>query len=173
MFLNFYCQLHYDNSHGSVEEPVKEAVTTGVSEEKSEEFSERTGVTVTASAGIEIKGFSAGMEVSVSHELGYSSRYGVTTFEERTLEWPMTVPARTSAALWSPRHEIIALREDGDPVGGQAGLVFDVESRIKTEFPPPEDLAKAHSLPLSEAIVAGDPRPFGEPRSCIPGYPES
>lgn len=52
---------------------MKEAVTTGVSEE----FSERTGVTVTASAGIEIKGFSAVVEGDGGWGVGGSVSWGV------------------------------------------------------------------------------------------------
>ncbi|MEU4955713.1 Vps62-related protein [Streptomyces lavendulae] len=166
--VNFYCQMHYDNSQGNSEQEPTDSVTTGVSKEKSEEFSKRTSVTVTASAGIEIKAFSASLDVSVTTELGYSSRYGVTQFEERTQTWPLKVPPRHSAALWSPRHEIIALRNDGDPVGGQGGLSFDVDSRIYTQHPLPPDEEEPQSL--SKAIIAGDPQPFGEPQSQVPGY---
>jgi hypothetical protein len=166
--------MHYDNSQGSSEQNPTDEVTTGVSTEKSKESSKRTSITVIASAGIESKGFSASLEVSVAHEFGYSSRYGVTQFEERRQSWPLTVPPRHSAALWSPRHEIIAIRQDGtgDPVGGQAGLTFDVDSRVYTQFPPPEDKegkAQAPSLSLSKAIIGGDPQPFGELKSHIPG----
>lgn len=164
---NYYCQMHYDNSQGSSEQEPTDSVTTGLSTEKSEEFSKRTSVTVTASAGIEVKGFSASLEVSVAHELGYSSRYGITQFEERTQTWTMKVEAFHSAALWSPRHEIIAIRQDGDPVGGRGGLAFDVDSRIYTQFPPPKG---EPVQPVSEAIIAGDAQPFGDHQSQIPGY---
>ncbi|MGW7003654.1 Vps62-related protein [Streptomyces sp. NPDC054933] len=168
--VNFYCQMHYNNMQGASEQEPTDSVTTGVSKEKSEEFSERTSVTVTASAGIELKAFKSSLEVSVTHELGYSSRYGVTQFEERTQTWPLKVPPRHSAALWSPRHEIVPLRADGDPIGGRGGLSFDVDSRIYTQFPPPEDDPNPS---LSESIIDGDPQPFGEPLSPDLEAPES
>ncbi|MER5490759.1 Vps62-related protein [Streptomyces sp. NPDC002490] len=154
---SFYCQMHYDNSQGDSEQAPSDSVTTGISTERSEEFSTRTSVTVTASAGIELKGLTASVETSVTTELGYSSRYGVTQFTERTQTWPMTTPPRHSAALWSPRHEIRAVRKDGTVVGGQGGLVFDVDSRVYTQHP-----AANLATPLSEAIIGGDPDPFGE-----------
>ncbi|MDX2394035.1 hypothetical protein NJL88_29025 [Streptomyces sp. DK15] len=169
--VSFYCQMHYDNEKGESEQNPTQSVTTGVSTDQSEEFSERTSITVTSSVGIEVKGFSAGLEVSVAHELGYSRRYGVTEFQEETQTWTLNTPPRHAAALWSPRHEIIALRQDGDPVGGRAGLAFDIESRVYTQFPPPDDTKAPQSL--SDAIIAGNPQPFGEPQSAIPGYPES
>ncbi|MEV8530210.1 hypothetical protein AB0451_40155 [Streptomyces sp. NPDC052000] len=163
--VNFYPHKHFDNSQGSVEESAPQEVTTGVSTTKGEEFSRRTNITVTASAGIELKGLSAWVQTSVSTELGYSSRYENTQFQELKDTWPLTVPARKSAAMWSPRHEIIALRANGESVGGQGGLVFDVNSRIKTEYPAP---ANEESRSLSEAIIAGDPEPFGTPESNLP-----
>ncbi|MGO4456412.1 hypothetical protein AB4039_03625 [Streptomyces sp. M-16] len=163
--MNFYPHKHFDNSQGSVEESAPQTVITGVTTTKSEEFSKRTTISVTAKAGIEVKGFSAGIETSVSTELGYSSRNEVTQFQELQDVWPLTIPAGKSAAMWSPRHEIVARRKNGDAVGGQGGLVFDVNSRIKTEFPPP---AGQESRSLSEAVEAGDPEPFGTPESNVP-----
>ncbi|MEU5127013.1 Vps62-related protein [Streptomyces mobaraensis] len=163
--VSYYPQKHFDNSQGSVEESAPRTVTTGVSRTDSEEFSKRTGITVTASAGIELKGFSASVETSVSTELGYTSRHDITQFREVTDTWPLTIPPRKSAAIWSPRHEIIALRKNGDAVGGLGGLAFDIDSRIKTEYPAP---AGEQSRSLAEAIVAGDPEPFGKPESNVP-----
>ncbi|GAA2224095.1 Vps62-related protein [Micromonospora olivasterospora] len=161
--VSFYCHKHYDNSQGSVEESAPQVVTTGVSKTKSDEFSQRTSVSVTASAGIAAKGFSASVETSFSIELGYTSRVDVTQFSEVQETWPMTVPPKKSAAMWSPRHEIIAIDKDGNTVGGLGGLVFDVNSRVKTEYPAP-----AQPQSLSEAIEAGDPQPFGQTESNIP-----
>ncbi|MGX1760552.1 hypothetical protein ACWIG5_27160 [Streptomyces lydicus] len=107
----------------------------------------------------------------MAHELGYATRYGITQLEERTQTWPLTKPPRHSAAVWSPRHEIIALRRGGGPVGGQGRLAFDVDSRIYTQFPPPPEKSEAQSL--SEAIIAGDPEPFEERKSQAPGDPQS
>ncbi|MFF1560827.1 hypothetical protein [Streptomyces sp. NPDC058279] len=56
----------------------------------------------------------------------------------------------------SPRHDIRALRMDESVVGGGGGMVFDIDSRVYTQFPAP---TKAPTL--SEAIIGGDPRPFG------------
>ncbi|MFJ7416507.1 Vps62-related protein [Streptomyces sp. NPDC098077] len=162
--LSFHPHKHFDNSQGSTEESAPQTVTTGVSKTKSDEFSERTSITVTAHAGIELKGFSAGIETSVATELGYTSRREVSQFEEVTDTWPLTIPAGKSAAIWSPRHELVAVRSNGDAVGGQGGLVFDVNSRIKTEYPAPAQEPGS----LSEAIEAGDSAPFGKHESNVP-----
>ncbi|MBI0382868.1 Vps62-related protein, partial [Streptomyces albiflaviniger] len=91
--VSFYPHKHFDNSQGSVEESAPQTVITGVTEAKSEEFSRRTSITITAKAGIEVKGFSAGIETSVATELGYTSRNEVTQFEELHDTWPLTIPA--------------------------------------------------------------------------------
>ncbi|MFG3280739.1 Vps62-related protein [Streptomyces sp. NPDC048111] len=164
--VNYYRQLFYDNSGGSTEENNRQQVTTGISTESSEEYSRRTSITVSASVGISIKAFSASVETSVTTEMGYSSRYGVTQFQQETKDWSMTVPAGKSAALWSPRHEIVALRQNGEVVGGQGGLKCDVDVRVKTEFPEGsavkvfvDDIEEAEDLKA---------QPFGESRSNVP-----
>ncbi|QLH22579.1 hypothetical protein [Streptomyces sp. Rer75] len=133
--MSYYRQMYYSQPSGTTEQPNSEAITTGVSETKGEEFSKRTSVSVTVSAGIELKAFSASVETSVTHELGYTSRTDVTQFQERTQNWGMTTPPRSTTVLWSPRHEIRPIRANGDIVGGQSGLVFDVEERVLTEYP--------------------------------------
>jgi hypothetical protein len=165
---SYYWQMHYDNTAGSAEQPVSQNVTTGISREKSEEFSKKTGVTVEASAGISFKGLGASVSTSTTTELGYSRRYGETQFSETTQVWPMVTPPRKACALWSPRHEIRSVRKDGTIVGGGSGLVFEVDSRINTEFPAP---VKTPTLPAS--IAGGDPRPFGPPPVDIPGQSPS
>lgn len=142
--VSYYWQQHLDNSQGASEQNPKQRVTTGVSKESSEEFTKRTSVTVTHGAGIMVQGISASQETSISMELGYSRRTGVTQFEEREEEWTMNTPARLTAVMWSLRHEIIAKRWDGDVVGGVGGLAFDLDSRVYTQFPAPVP-AEAHT----------------------------
>lgn len=162
--VNYYCQMHYDNSQGSSEQNPEDQITTGVSTEASEEYSKRTSISVTASAGINIKAFSASVETSVTTELGYSSRYSVTQFNQRTQVWTLTTPPRHSAALWSPRHEIRAIRKNGDVIGGQGGLVVDVDSRIYTQYPAPT----ADQAPPDATTETLADKPFGDPQSNIP-----
>ncbi len=164
--VNYTLKMFRNNQHGTVEQPDSQAVRTGVSEEQSDEFSERTTITVTASAGINIKAFSSSVETSVSRELGYSSRYGVTQLNETTTTWSMVTPPHSSGALWSATHEIIALRKDGDTVGGQGGLTFDVDSRVSGEYPSGAGL----KVFVDDTETTADDlkaQPFGEPETSI------
>ncbi|MDJ0384784.1 Vps62-related protein [Streptomyces sp. G-G2] len=133
--VNFTLQIFRNNEAGSTPAESSVAVTTGITKEMSEEFSRRTSTTVSASAGIEIKGLSASVETSVTTELGYSSRHSVTQLNSVTKTHGLTTPARSSGALWSATHEIIAIRRNGEAVGGQGGLKFDVDSYFTGQYP--------------------------------------
>ncbi|MDT0447779.1 Vps62-related protein [Streptomyces hesseae] len=167
--VNYYRQMFYDNSGGSVDQPNSQSITTGVSTTESEEFSKRTSVTVSASVGVEIKAFTASVETSVTTELGYTSRYDVTVLKQKTDTWSMVTPARHSTALWSPRHEIVPIRKNGDVVGGQGGLKFDTDVRVFTQFPPAPGASSARVL-VNGVEEQEDPKvqPFGESESTIP-----
>ncbi|WP_241269685.1 Vps62-related protein [Streptomyces chrestomyceticus] len=165
--VNYTLKMFRNNQHGTEAQPDSQAIRTGVSTERSEEFSKRTSVTVTASAGINIKAFSASVETSVTTELGYSSRYGVTQLNDVTTTWSMVTPPRSSGALWAATHEIIAIRKDGDTVGGQGGLTFDVDSRVSGEYPSGAGLKTF----VDDTETTADDlkaQPFGEPETSIP-----
>ncbi|QIY58343.1 Vps62-related protein [Streptomyces sp. RPA4-5] len=165
--VNYCRQMFYNNSQGTTQQDNSRAVTTGVSKTKGEEFSERTSISVTASAGIGIKAFSASAETSVTVEMGYTSRSEVTTFKEEQHTWAMSTPPRSSTALWSPRHEIMAIRKNGDVVG-QGGLPFDLNEHVLTEFPG----ASGATVLIDGVKKEQDPkaRPFGVPESNIPEH---
>lgn len=164
---SFYAHMHNHNTTSEVQNPTQ-AVMTGVSTTKSEEFSKKTSVTVTAKAGIEIKGLSAGIETSVAQELGYSTRTEVSYFQENTFTWTLNTAPRTAAIAWSPRHDIRAVRADGDPVG-QAALVFDIESRTYTQYPPAGDgVQQGGILVNGTADTDGDLAPFGPVENNLP-----
>ncbi|WP_167477940.1 Vps62-related protein [Nocardia arthritidis] len=133
--VNYSLQIFRNNQNGTTPAESSVSVTTGVTETASEEYSKRTSVTVTAKAGIEIKGLSAGIETSVTTELGYSSRYEVAQLRSVTKTHGLTTPPQASGALWSATHEIIAIRRDGEAIGGGSGLKFDIDSYVTGQYP--------------------------------------
>ncbi|WKK27178.1 Vps62-related protein [Streptomyces olivoreticuli] len=173
--VNYRLVLHRDNSAGSETPPDSQAVTTGVTTENSQEYSRRTSVTVSASAGISFKGLSAGVETSATTELGYSTRYSVAQLVSETKTWSLLTPPRKSGALWAARHEIITLRKDGTDVGGRGGLKFDVDSRVTGEYPPAREAESAVRVLVDGIEVADDPKdqPFGEAESNVPETPQT
>ncbi|WP_280309893.1 hypothetical protein [Nocardia abscessus] len=119
-----------------------EAIEQGVSEERSEEFSTKTGVTVGVTVGVEASakvfgiGASTSVETSVSTsiETGYSSRYGVTSMESKTVQVTYIVPAGHAGALWSESHELIPIRGD-DTLVTNANLKFNSGSYVGRTYP--------------------------------------
>ncbi|WP_078962104.1 Vps62-related protein [Streptomyces hygroscopicus] len=164
---SFYAQMHNHNQTSETQNPSQEVVT-GVSNSNSQEFSRKTSITVTAKAGIEIKGLSAGIETSVAQELGYSTRTEVTYFQENRHTWTLNTAPGTAAVAWSPRHDIRAVRADGDPVG-QASLIFDIESRTYTQCPPAgHGVGQGGILVNGTADTSGDLAPFGPVENNLP-----
>lgn len=165
--VNYTLKMFRNNQNGTVEQNDSQAITTGVTTERSEEFSKRTSVTVSASAGIQLKAFSASVETSVTTELGYSTRYGVSQLQQETKTWSLNTPPRSSGALWAATHEIFAIRKDGDTVGGQGGLKFDVDTRVSGEYP---GGAGVRVLVEDMETTADDlkAQPFGEPADNVP-----
>ncbi|MEZ3183214.1 Vps62-related protein [Streptomyces pimonensis] len=123
------------NPTGNTESTGEYAVTTGVTKTTGEEFTKRTAITVGASAGIALKGFSASVETSVTTELGYTKRYEVSTFTEETHRHNLIIPPNSTGALWSARHEIVPRRADGDVVGGQGGLPLNTVDFLTGHYP--------------------------------------
>ncbi|CAL9326018.1 hypothetical protein SUDANB180_00051 [Streptomyces sp. enrichment culture] len=164
---SFYAHMHNHNQTSQPQNPSQE-VATGVSNSKSEEFSKKTSITVTAKAGIEIKGLSAGIETSIAQELGYSTRVEVSHFRENRFTWTLNTAPGTAAVAWSPRHGIRAVRADGDPVG-QASLVFDIESRTYTQYPKAGDgVGQGGILVNGTADTSDDLAPFGPIENNLP-----
>ncbi|MEW2530329.1 Vps62-related protein [Streptomyces sp. NPDC047071] len=164
--VSYFRQMFRNNANGTSPQEDTQSITTGVSKEKSEEFSSRTSVSVTASTGIQLKAFSASVETNVTVETGYSSRYGVTVFQEESRSWGMVTPPHSSCALWSPRHEIRAIRKNGEVIGGQGGLKFDENLRISGEYP---GTGQARVLLDGTDVTEAEQKalPFGEPQSNV------
>ncbi|MFE0186948.1 Vps62-related protein [Streptomyces sp. NPDC058989] len=121
---------------------ISETVEQGVSKEKSEEFSLTTGIEVGVSVGVEASAKPFGMgasttvttSVSTSIETGYTSRYGVTTMESKTVGVTYNVPADHAGALWVESHELLPVRADNALVTN-ATLKFDSGSYIGRTYP--------------------------------------
>ena len=102
---------------------IAETVEVGVTQERGEEFALTTGITVGVSTGVEAsaKPFGVGASVSVetsvsaSVELGYTARYGVSTFENKSVAVTLDVPAGHAGALWTDTHQLVPIRRRRHP----------------------------------------------------------
>lgn len=168
--VNYSLQIFRNNEAGTTPAESSVAVTTGVTKEKSEEFSKKTSVTVSASVGVEAKGFSASVSTSVSTELGYSTRTGVSLLNSVTKTHGLTTPPRSSGALWSATHEIVAVRKGGAAIGGQGGLKFDIDHYVTGEYPSSAGVAaNVEGIDTPQATTA---EAFGETEANIPDAPQ-
>ncbi|GAA1285107.1 Vps62-related protein [Saccharothrix xinjiangensis] len=132
-------QLHRYN--GSSEPHTdSRAITTGVSGTDEEAFTKKTGVTVSASAGIEVKGLGLGASVSTTVELGYERRRSVTVLRSETKTHSLVTPPHTSGALWSETHEIRSFRADGSQVG-ETSLIFETSNYVNQQYPAGTDIS--------------------------------
>ncbi|MFJ9953374.1 Vps62-related protein [Kitasatospora sp. NPDC091207] len=178
---NYELILYRNNSQGSIEQPASEQVQIGVSTESSEAFNRTTGISVGFSYGVEASakpfgiGVSASWEISLSAslELGYESRYAVTTMQDVTITQQLTTPPRSSAALWMERQQLLPLRADGTMVNVQAILPFRSRFYHTSQYPPATRLGAtaryaeldATGLPLTEPIgIPVGPQQPGESR---------
>ncbi|MFD4393427.1 Vps62-related protein [Kitasatospora sp. NPDC058478] len=187
---NYELILYRNNSQGSIEQPASEQVQTGVSTESSEAFSRATGISVGFSYGVEASakpfgiGVSASWEISLSAslELGYESRYAVTTMQQVTITQQLTTPPRSSAALWMERQQLLPVRSDGSMVSVQAVLPFQSRYYHTSQYPPAAQLGAtaryaeldAFGLPVTDPIgIPVEPQQPGEPREpASPGQPQ-
>ncbi|MBB5120838.1 hypothetical protein AF335_05585 [Streptomyces eurocidicus] len=144
-------------------------VTQGVSRESSEEFSETTGVTVGVSVGVEASAKPFGMgasttvetSVSASIELGYTRRYGVSTFESRDVGVEYNVPADHAGALWSEHHELVPIRRDNTLVTN-ADLGLHSGNYVGRTHPPtPGNVVKVTPRFSAEEIKEAQDRGVG------------
>ncbi|MEU5430547.1 hypothetical protein AB0H73_33790 [Streptomyces olivoreticuli] len=137
-------KLFRNNQQGSEPQTDSEAIETGVSREQSEAFTQTTGMSVSATAGIEVSAKPFGMgatasfstTVSASLELGYEKRYSVTTFEHTIVTRSLTTPPKSSGALWMERHELIPIRADGTQISNNAKLPFRTLYYHTGQYPP-------------------------------------
>lgn len=121
---------------------ILEEIQQGVSEERGQEFSQNVGISVSVTAGVEASAKPFGMgassyaeaTVSASLELGYASRYSVSTFENKAVSVSYDVPADHAGALWTDTHLLVPIRGDGTLVTG-ANLKLNSGNYVGRTFP--------------------------------------
>jgi hypothetical protein len=106
----YYKKLFYMINNGSSDWPWSESITTGISQTESQTFWQTTGISITANAGFEFSGFSAGASVTVSQEFGYETSSSITMYTEKTVTKTATVPAHKIGILWQKQDLILLKR---------------------------------------------------------------
>jgi hypothetical protein len=126
---------HFHNTTAINQESPPLTITSGVETTESETFSQSTGISITASAGIELRGFSAGVSTTVTQEFGYSSQTSVTELLERSRTVTMTTRPNHATAIWPKMTRFVLYRHDGTQVESVASWDIGEDSHVLDEFP--------------------------------------
>ena len=137
-----YDLVRHVDYRGSGSGTILEEIQQGVSEERGQEFSQNVGISVSVTAGVEASAKPFGMgassyaeaTVSASLELGYASRYSVSTFENKAVSVSYDVPADHAGALWTDTHLLVPIRGDGTLVTN-ANLKLNSGNYVGRTFP--------------------------------------
>ncbi|MFC8246469.1 hypothetical protein [Streptomyces chartreusis] len=137
-----YDLVRHVDFRGSGGGTILEEVQQGVSQERGQEFSQDVGISVGVTVGVEASakpfglGASAYAEatMSTSLELGYTSRYGVSAFENKTVSGWYDVPPDHAGALWTDTHLLVPVRGDGTLITN-ANLKLNSGSYVGRTFP--------------------------------------
>jgi hypothetical protein len=156
---------HLDNSGSDIEGSVGDSVTSGVSVSDSNTWHAKVGVTVGFKTGVSFLGTGGEVNGSISVEVGYASTHNVTVMESKTDSETLKVGPKHAGSLWVAAHVLEVLRENGDPVGGNAGgLDFKArKSYVIKQYPPPQmgEKSAVTLLPTEETADVAIPVPAG------------
>ncbi|WP_028810945.1 Vps62-related protein [Streptomyces flavidovirens] len=142
--------VHGHNTTSQTQTP-EEEVTTGVTKEKSEAFSVKTGISVTTSGGVSLGFAEARTEISISLEMGYESRTSLSIFESKTLRRGIAIAPNSAGALWCDHHELNLVRADGSVVGTGQDMDMNIPSYYWAAFPQGSGGGPTGELDLAEA----------------------
>lgn len=139
----YYDLIIFEDNQTGREQSKKQAVTTGITRERSETFSITTGISVTYESGVEAGGFSTKVSVQLSLQLGYSSTQSVSVFKSVQDDAELITPGNHAAALWIEGNSIRLIRADNTPVG--PSLAFDESNTayLSSQYPRPVEGAES------------------------------
>lgn len=117
--VRYHLEKFIDNEHSSTEQSVGYSVTQGITQTQTDTWSAKVGISVSAKAGFDIKAVKAEVSTTLSVEMGYSSATSVSEMNSRTDTGTLKTPGFHAGAMYSSGHRLKAIREDGNPVGGE------------------------------------------------------
>ncbi len=131
-------RLYHEVNNTSVAQNPTIEFTKGITTEESTTVWESTGISITAEAGVQFKGFGAKISCTVSRQFGYSTQQSVSEFEEKKVTQTISHPAGKAAAVWGEHTNFLVRLHDAQ-VGEFYQIknvdLFDAESFALDEFP--------------------------------------
>lgn len=132
----YYRRMFHDYNSTSVVQPHQVAMTSGVTTEATNTFRTSTNVSISAEAGVELKGmFSAKVTTTVSREFGYESQTSVAELEQREVTTTIHTAPGKAAALWQEYNRYVLLRHDGTSLSAVAAWEFGIDSYVTDDYP--------------------------------------
>jgi len=125
-YSEWWPEFQYYNK-STLDQPGSVQWTTGITDSASETFSKETGISLTASAGIELEGITAGASVTINEQLGYSTTSAHEAMSSKDYTVPFTVPAGVLGVLWMLQRKFRFLRGVGS-----GGTEVGIDQVIKT-----------------------------------------
>jgi hypothetical protein len=97
----------FSENRTSMEQQDQITWSSGVSNSESQTFESSTTLSVSVSAGIQVKAVNLGVSGSISKTLGFSSSNSVSQFQSRDNSTTLNTPAKSYGAIWSLCNRIM------------------------------------------------------------------
>ena len=132
----YYKLLRYAYNTTSVVQPFQVEITAGVTTGATEAFRTSTNVTISAEAGIELKGiFSAKVTTTVSREFGYETQTSVEQLRQTTDVIPFYAAPGKATAVWQEWNRYVLYRHEGTALAAVAAWDFGINGYVTDEYP--------------------------------------
>jgi len=131
----FYKRLNHFYNQGGLINDAPVTITSGVEQSQSQTFWQSTGISITATAGIEIKGLSASVSTTISQEFGYSTTSSLTQLNYTSHTITMRTQPDHATAVWQKYTRFVLYRHAGVIQEPVAAWEFGIDSYVLDEYP--------------------------------------
>lgn len=121
----------FSENRTSIEQQDQIAWSSGVSNSECKTFESSTTLSVSVSAGIQVKAVNLGVSGSISRTLGFSSSTSVSQFQSRENSTTLNTPAKSYGAIWSLCNRIMVRPGQAGADYLNARLFFREDKMVK------------------------------------------
>jgi len=127
--------VFHNINNTSLEQQNQIVLASGVRKGASETMTKTVGISITAEAGVEFKGFGAKTSVTVSHQFGYETTHSIEEFQEKNLSMSINVPSGRAVAFWQQRNIYRVMRHNNGELDRLVDLEFGIDTYASDEYP--------------------------------------
>lgn len=125
-------------------------ISSGVTDEESNQFEKKVGVTISAKTGIDIFGSEVEFSASLTTEFGWTKNTAHTVMSSEKSSFAYDIPPQHACALWKLSYSFFVARADGSNVPGKLEFVTSSRSAVIEQFPPPAE--SGSQVKVAEAV---------------------